>query len=350
MSNETIAAPANSRHPKGLYFIFWGEFAERSCYYGMRAILPLYMTQLFLINEADANSYYSWFKTAAYLLPLLGGFIADRFLGRYWSIVAFSIPYVIGQLFMATANQDFLFLSLGLLAFGSGMIKPNISSLLGMTYDQQRPGDVSLRGQAFYLFYFAINIGAFISMLALPLLRDYIQKHYSMKLAYQIAFSIPAVLMVGALFVFALGKKYYAKEVPQETVKLTWEEKIAQWKSLIPLLSVFLLIVLFWIPYEHNDTQWVFFAKKYMNLNTPWLAAIGGPEAVSADAFQWINSLGVLILIPFFAWFWPKVDPTGRRISPIQKMSWGFVFTACGPMIMALCAYLAQGGALVSSL
>jgi POT family proton-dependent oligopeptide transporter len=316
----------------------------------MRAILTLYMTKNLLIDPENAASYYSLFKTACYLLPLLGGYIADRWLGRYWTIVGFSIPYVIGQSVLAFGDRDLLILALALLAFGSGVIKPNISSLLGMTYDQQRPGNLNLRAQAFLWFYFSINVGALVSMLALPLIRDYVQKHYSIQLAYQIAFSIPALFMVGALIAFALGKPFYAIDNVKDCPELTPEERKKRWKVIRSLLGVFLLIVLFWIPYEHNDLQWVLFADKYMALDTPWLSALGGPDKISADAYQWVNSLGVLILLPFFAWFWPRFDPTGRRVSPIRKMFVGFLFTATAPLTMAICAYLVQSGVRVPAL
>lgn len=364
MSNETTTVPVNNSHPTALWFIFWGEFAERCCYYGMRAILALYLANYLRLPEADATSYYSWYKMACYLFPLLGGFIADRYFGKYWTIVGFAVPYVIGQCLLSYGDRNTLLFALGLLAFGSGVIKPNISSLLGMTYDQKRPGNDYLRFKAFQYFYFAINVGALLSMLALPFVRDYIQgeqpKDIAMQTAaqkermgkaYSVAFSIPAALMFASLLAFAAGKKYYAKEdVRQKPKEMTPEERTDQWKVLISLLGVFAIYVLFWIPYEHNDVQWVFFAKKYMSLETPWLAALGGPDKMSADAFQWINSLGVLILIPFFAWFWPKVDPTGNRFSPIQKISWGLIFTASGPAIMALCAYMAQNGQVVNCL
>src|SRR4051812_38326492 len=84
-------------HPVGFWFIFWGEFAERSSYYGMRAILFLYLTKAMKFPDAAANEIYSYFKMACYFLPLVGGFIADRWLGRYWTIVGFSIPYVLGH-------------------------------------------------------------------------------------------------------------------------------------------------------------------------------------------------------------------------------------------------------------
>src|SRR5689334_5794812 len=185
-------------HPPAIWFFFWGEFAERSSYYGMRAILFLYMTTALHYSDTDASPTYAAFKMGCYLLPLLGGLLADRWLGRYWTIVGFSVPYVLGHFILGFSDpiilgdaiqglppdrlnfiaHMLLFISLALLAGGSGVIKPNISSLLGQTYDQKRPGQERLRTSAFLWFYLAINVGALISQLFMPWIREsYIMAH-----------------------------------------------------------------------------------------------------------------------------------------------------------------------------
>src|SRR6516162_6166651 len=195
---EGLPAPAPSGHPPAIWFFFWGEFAERSSYYGMRAILFMYMTMALHYRDTEAAPIYAAFKMGCYLLPLLGGLLADRWIGRYWTIVGFSVPYVLGHFILgfsdptilgeaigglSTQRLEFianmlLFVSLALLAGGSGVIKPNISSLLGQTYDQKRPGKERLRSSAFLWFYLAINVGALISQLALPAIREsYIMSH-----------------------------------------------------------------------------------------------------------------------------------------------------------------------------
>jgi dipeptide/tripeptide permease len=247
-------------HPPAIWFFFWGEFAERSSYYGMRAILFMYMTTALHFSDTEASPIYAAFKMGCYLLPLLGGLLADRWFGRYWTIVGFSVPYVLGHFILGFSDPTILgdavqgmspeqltfiahlllVASLALLAGGSGVIKPNISSLLGQTYDQKRPGQEALRTAAFLWFYLAINIGALISQIAMPGIRErYIITHLDAATlakaqtlidegkaeeiaqlapaevvgrAYQLAFAFPTALMAVSLGVFAAGKRTYANE------------------------------------------------------------------------------------------------------------------------------------------
>ncbi len=343
------ATPA--RHPIAIWFFFWGEFAERCSYYGMRAILPLYLTTRLGLPDDTASTWYFAFKMGCYFLPLLGGWLADRYLGKYWTIVGFSVPYVIAQLLIGIENDWIVMLALALCAMGSGVIKPNISALMGQTYDQQRPGNGSLRASAFLWFYFAVNVGALISLFALPIIRN--------KFGYQVAFLVPAGFMAVALAIFALGKPHYAKETVGPAPSMSPEERAEQRKVVARLLGVFLLVVFFWVVYEHNDTQWTFFARDHIDLKIPswapsWLEATdkdGTPTGqIAPDQFQFINALFVLLLVLFFQWFWPTVDPTGKRFPQTTKVLLGFVFTGAAPAVMALAAQGTAGGAKVSML
>ncbi|HLW67102.1 MAG TPA: hypothetical protein VKS79_17440 [Gemmataceae bacterium] len=296
------AAPVPDTHPSAIYFFFWGEFAERSSYYGMRAILFLYITTALHYAATDAAPLYAAFKMGCYLLPLLGGFIADRWLGRYWTIVGFSVPYVAGHFILGFSDPTilgdaiqglsperltflahmFLFVSLALLAGGSGVIKPNISALLGQTYDQKRPGKERLRTSAFLWFYLAINVGALISQLTLPAIREwYILHHLTPEAAkqaqdllaqgkgegiyklasaevvgraYQIAFMFPTVLMAISLGVFAIGKRTYATETINRAK--TPEERLQQFYDMIFLAGIFGLFALFF-GLDIAISQWV---------------------------------------------------------------------------------------------
>jgi len=348
-AKETITTPqaaVPTTHPTGFFFIFWGEFAERCCYYGMRAILFVYLTQILKYSDPDATSLYSYFKAACYLLPLLGGFLADRYFGKYNTIVSFSVFYVIGLFVLCIPTREALILALILMACGSGVIKPNISTLMGLTYDQKRPGQLELRSAGFRWFYFSVNIGALVSMLFLPIIRKEVtERSGNPTLGFQVAFVLPAILMVIALAVFALGKKHYAVEVRQ-TRELTPEEKRERWNVLGTLFGVFALMVFFWMAYEQNDNLWIAFIRDNVNTNLN----LGFTSYTFAnEGFQFVNSACVLLFIPIFNWFFRRVDPMGTRISPMAKMLAGFILTGLAFGVMALAAKSAQGGEKVSA-
>src|SRR5215475_2796088 len=116
-------SPASEHHPLGFWFFFWGEFAERCSYYGMKAILLLYMAERLHFGDEKATTWYFYFGAACYFLPIVGGYLADNFFGKYWTIVGFSIPYTVGLLILGIETPLFLFIALTLLAMGSGVIK-----------------------------------------------------------------------------------------------------------------------------------------------------------------------------------------------------------------------------------
>jgi POT family proton-dependent oligopeptide transporter len=353
----------SSKHPPAIWFFFWGEFAERCSYYGMRAILFAYLTTGLLYDDKDANFIYYPFKIGCYFLPLLGGFIADRWLGRYWTIVGFALPYVIGQFLLTLPERYALFPALVLLAGGSGVIKPNISTLLGQTYDQKRPGNELLRRSAFLWFYLSINIGALISQTALPEVRNhYVKTHVSAEIAKvlveaeekgedilkiapndvvrkanSVAFQYPAWLMVASLILFALGKKFYAVEKVEHHV-LTDEQRSLRWQTLSRLFGIFALVVLFWLGYEHNDTLWIAFNRDYVDLRIPFL-----DKTVAPDQLQMLNALFVVVLIPVFNFTLTRLDPQTRVFTPMRKVLAGFILTAAAIGIMSAAGSMAQG-------
>jgi POT family proton-dependent oligopeptide transporter len=366
-SEKELSEPVPDSHPPAIWFFFWGEFAERASYYGMRAILILYMTKALHFADTRAAPIYAAFKMACYFLPLVGGYIADRWLGRYWTIVGFSVPYVAGQFLLTNATEFSLFSALILLACGSGVIKPNISTLMGQTYDQKRPGLERLRSAAFMWFYLSINIGALLSQLALPAIRNhYILSHLPeevratalaaadkgedisqfapddvVKSAYSLAFQFPAWLMMGALILFAAGKRYYALERPEHH-ELTPEQRHLRWQTLVQLFGIFALVVLFWFGYEHNDALWVIFNRDYVDLRLPFEVPYIG-RTISPDQLQFLNPLFVVTLIPVFNILFSRYDPEVKVFTPMRKVLAGFVLTAAAVGIMAVAGFLTQG-------
>ncbi len=348
-------------HPVGFWFFFWGEFAERCCYYGMRAILLLYMIRVLDFSDGDASRVMSYFIAACYLLPLVGGYLADNYLGKYRTIVGFSLPYIFGQLMLgieALQSRTFLFISLALLAMGSGVIKPNISTLMGLTYDQKRPGRTKLRSDAFAMFYGAINIGAALSSFAMPWIRD--------KYGYATAFVFPAVLMTMAFIVFASGKPFYGAETIQRK-RLTPDERRERLTVLRRIIGLFIVVTFFWSIFDQSASTWTLFAKDHLALNIfdhppgTWQHSVlrFARDSLGIDLFgtslppdllQAINPVLIILLLPPITFLWHYLARIGYDLKPTSKMLIGFVLTTVTMAIMSLAGFLAADAGRVSVL
>jgi POT family proton-dependent oligopeptide transporter len=222
MAIETQAAPAvtasnpsSDRWPKQIKFIVGNEACERFSYYGMTGILAGYISGELakggLGQSSDkATTIIHLFKFVNYFMPLFGAWLSDRIIGRYHTILWVSLFYCAGHGVLACSDLagepqgklNFLFVGLGLIAFGSGGIKPCVSAFVG---DQFRSDQSHLLQKAYGAFYWSINFGSFFSFLVIPWIKD--AKGYSW------AFAVPGILMGIATFVFWLGTKYY-KHVP----------------------------------------------------------------------------------------------------------------------------------------
>ena len=167
-----------TKHPKGLPYIVGNEAAERFSYYGMKAILVVFMTSYLMdragarsvMTEGEATFWYHIFGMANYVVPVFGALIADALWGKYRTIILLSLVYCLGHLSLAIDDTRLgLGFGLALIAIGSGGIKPCVSAHLG---DQYQHEDVAHRSEGYSLFYIAINLGAFLSTLATPLLLE----------------------------------------------------------------------------------------------------------------------------------------------------------------------------------
>jgi len=308
-------------HPIGFWFIFWGELAERAAYYGMRAILALFLTDVMGFNDGKSGMIASFFSAACYMLCLVGGYVSDRYFGKFWTIILFAFPYLLGYplLGFATADASFiLYIALGLLAVGSGVIKPNLSPLMGSMYKDEK-----LRGQAFAWYYAAINIGAGVTSIAVPWIRT--------EFGFNIAFYITAAFMATAILIFFLGKRFY----PLEETKFggsddtrTNKERHADLAVLARLIGIFTMFVFFWAIYDQTMTTWIFFARDHVDL-----------KGFDPDQFQALNPWLIVVLTPAFIWLWNRLNITKAT----TKMMVGYVLTAVCMGTIALAGFFASG-------
>ncbi len=199
--------------PPQTKYIIGNEACERFCFYGMKAILMVYMIDVLLMSKNSAQEIVHLFNAVIYILPLLGAWIADRFLGRYKTILYISLLYCVGNGVLATTaltpdielKKIILFAGLFIIALGTGGIKPCVSAFVG---DQATGYDSQTMTRVYSAFYWSINFGSFFAMLFIPFIRD--------NWGYGIAFAIPGVFMALSTLVFWLGHPTYRHKEPAQ--------------------------------------------------------------------------------------------------------------------------------------
>ncbi len=194
-------------HPAGLFILFFTEMWERFSYYGMRALLVLYMVNYFKWTQEQASGIYKWYTALVYLTPILGGFMADRFLGNKWAIILGAVLMSVGHFLMAFEQVGIFYLALGFLIMGNGFFKPNMSVQVGRLYPQNDPR----RDGAYTIFYMGINLGAFLAPIICGALKD------TPGLGYHWGFGAAGVGMVIGLVTYVVGLPL-VKELPANMV------------------------------------------------------------------------------------------------------------------------------------
>jgi proton-dependent oligopeptide transporter, POT family len=342
-SDEKIEV--SKKHPPGLYLLFFTEMWERFSYYGMRAILVLYLTTSFIggglsFKESTAMSIYGFFTGAVYLTPLVGGYLSDRFLGRRLAITMGGITMAIGNLALfADQSKMAFYIGLALLIIGNGFFKPNISTLVGELY---QPND-RRRDGAFTIFYMGINIGAFFAPLIVGYFSDnlFMTKvegiiHHGFKygfLAASIGMVIGQVLfnLLGNRFLGDIGKKPTGK--PVTTTDGTVEKKPLTKKEKQRTTVIFILVafvIFFWAGFEQAGGSLTLYADKFVDRK------LFGWEVPTAW-FQSLNPLFIVILAPILSALWLKLSYTKKGDIKIpSKMGLGMILLGLGYMVLLL--------------
>lgn len=336
-------------HPKGLYLLFFTEMWERFSYYGMRAILILYLTKKFIegglgMDEKYAMLLYGYFTGFVYFTPLIGGWLADRYLGKRLAVTIGGITMMLGQFTLFGLNSTTgLYIGLLLLIIGNGFFKPNISTLVGGLY---KDGD-SRRDAAFTIFYMGINIGAMIAPLIIGVVTDNMfattNEDGSISYGYRYGFLVSGIgMLLGQVIFNLLGPKYLGdlgtkpvgavsdtevakvqKSINPETGKELDEKDEKQRISVIFILLIF--AVFFWAGFEQAGSSLSLYTDKYID------RSIGSFE-IPTSWFQSVNPLFIVTLAPLFTLFW--ASPIGRRLTTPVKMGVGMIILGVGFLFM----------------
>lgn len=363
--------PEFAGHPKGLYMLFFAEMWERFSYYGMRALLIFYLTQHWLFSDGKSNLIYGAYTALVYITPVLGGYLADRYLGQRKAVLFGGVLLAFGHLFMAfegdhgitdaaTKQADpainIFWLALALIIVGSGFLKANISVMVGQLY---RLTDMR-RDAAYTIFYMGINVGAALGTILVGYLGQ--------KIGWAYGFGLAGIGMVAGLIVFVLGKNVLlgAGEAPAPLAKskewsiygvglvavgVMWA--LVQYQDVIQsLLVISGLGLLGWVLFQAfklekeprerifailflialNPLFWGLFeqAGGSFNLYTDRYVDKGG---VPASVFQSINPIYIILFAPVFAALWQWLGKRGLEPSAPAKFALALAQVGAGFLV-----------------
>ncbi|EYF01134.1 POT family MFS transporter [Chondromyces apiculatus] len=382
----TPSATADDKLPRQIPYIIGTEACERFSFYGMRNILTVFLIEYLLLHhnpdpaarEGAAKGIFHLFVSGVYFFPLLGGFLADRFFGKYRVIFWLSLFYVLGHAFLAVFenNREGFYAGLFLIALGSGGIKPCVSAMVG---DQFTAENKHLVKKVFAMFYWTINFGSFFASLLMP---------KTLKLyGPSVAFGIPGVLMAISLLIFWLGRKHYVVIPPtgpnphsflrviasafkdrgsagagsadpgaagagaagagthwlDAARKVHPERAVEGAKAVIRLLALFAPIPFFWMLFDQKASTWVVQAKKMDPM-------VWGFK-FEPSQMQLVNPALVMLLIPFTAGVvYPLFKRLGYELTPLRRMTIGMAVGAFSYIIAGSLEVSIEGGATLSIL
>jgi proton-dependent oligopeptide transporter, POT family len=314
-------------HPRGLFILFLTEMWERFSFYGMRALLVLFLVDRvrggFGWTEAEALHLYGIYTMSVYVLGFIGGVVADKWIGQKSGVLWGGILACIGHFLLAAQNEMLFMVGLFLIASGTGLLKPNISSLVGGLYaagDKRRDG-------GFTIFYMGINIGALLSGLIIGGIGQVYGWHYG--------FGLAGVGMLLGIFIFLSGQKYLisvdasseASVSPKKshTTKQTFtkEEKDRLWALVVSFIAIFS----FFVAFEQAGGLMNLYTEKYTDRH------IFGWEA-PASMFQSVNPFFIIILGPIVALIWNWLAKRFNNISAFYKLGMGNIVVGVGFLFM----------------
>jgi POT family proton-dependent oligopeptide transporter len=375
-------------HPRGLGLLFAVEMWERFSYYGMRALLILYLVNYLKWSDGDAARLYGTYTALVYLTPLIGGYLADRYIGTRRSVVIGSVVIAAGHFSLALQSMTSFYIGLGLIIIGTGFFKPNVSTMVGQIYPE---GDAR-RDAGFTIFYIGINVGAFLAPLICGYLGQRVGWHYG--------FAAAGVGMLLGLAIYLWGRDKYlpgiglspaqnsANAAAQGAEGIAEEERMSHMPAIIcgvagmllafvlnggwlayafggiigasvgttifgskgeerkRVLAIFIVVffvVFFWMAYEQAGSSMNLFADRHTNLN------IAGWEMPSTW-FQSISAFFVVIFAPIFAALWIKLGRSGKEPSTALKMVIGLALLGTGFLFMVMGGRVADTGVKASAM
>ena len=358
-------------HPDGLMTLFFSEMWERFCYYGMRVLLTLYLVKSLMKGDAEASIIYGAYTGLVYAAPILGGKMADQYLGYRWAVILGAILMAIGEFIILGGNEFFLLVGMGALIVGNGYFKANISTIVGKLYSDDDPR----RDSGFTIFYIGINIGALLATTVVA----YVGETYG----FDKGFGLAGLGMLTGTLIFWTGRKNYAAaaglDVTEEGkkkfmgtplnnaqvvtvgsllliplcyllvfqnqildylllalfayvgyslvtagIKADKEDGVAVWKDRMIALIIFMVInITFWACFEQAGTSLTLFADR--NVDREIMGWV-----MPASMTQFFNPFFIIVFGSIFSVMWVKLSEIGKNPSIPLKFAFGIIQLAAG--------------------
>ena len=329
-------------HPRGLSTLFFTEMWERFSFYGLKALLILFMTAAVTqgglgFTDQRAGNVIGWYGFGVYASAIFGGLAADKVLGQYRSVLLGGIIIALGHFSMAVPTVATFYLGLSLIVVGTGLLKPNASTMVGALYDR----DDARRDAGFSLFYVGINVGAFVAPLVVGTLGQ--------KWDWHVGFACAGVGMIIGLMQYVVGKPRLMPALQRlgqtdkhaaPSAEPWWRFRRDEWGRVAAIAVLFVFSSIFWGAFEQASSSLNLFADR-LTRNT----AFG--YNFPSTWYQSLNSMFMILgLAPLIGWFWIRL---GRRqpSSPV-KFALGLIFVGLGFALIVPAAKLTQQGILVS--
>lgn len=325
-------------HPAGLYVLFFVEMWERFSYYGMRAILTLFLAAPVILGDptggygwsnAETISFYGTYTMFVYLTSIPGGWIADKFIGQKKAVMLGGLLLCIGHGILAVDAEWAFFTGLLFIVIGVGFLKPNISTMVGGLY---KDGD-ERRDKGFYLFYIGINVGAFLGALAVGAV--------AVKYGWHYGFGLAGIGMALGQIVYFFGLKYLkgigefngtSTDVKVQEAMKRPLNKIEKDRMLVLFLS-FIIIIVFWGAFEQAGGLMNLYAEQKTDRTLGFSLPLIGSEIPSAW-FQSVNAFFIIVLGTAIAGFWYRWKMKGKEASSLFKMAVGVIIMGLGFLFM----------------
>ena len=363
--------------PPGIPFIVGNELAERFSFYGMRSILLVYMTTylcqsdgtLDVFGNKEAEAWVHLFVGSAYLFPILGGIVADALWGKYKTILLLSLVYCLGHACLACMGwggdtRVLLLIGLGLIAVGSGGIKPCVSAHVGDQFGRSNSG---LLPKVFGWFYLSINMGAFLSGLLTPFLLEAKRESGTLGEAiypffiwivgekqpgeaifgHHFAFGLPGILMAVATLLFWMGRREFTHIQPVGRAYFSQLVNQDNLRSLAKLWLIFSFVILFWALFDQVGTLWQLQCRQLDCVLPGWVPMFGGYELLPAQVSAVFNPLFILLLVPLFSRFIYPLIEHFFRLNSLRKMGIGLWLMVLAFVVVSVIQELVETGLVV---